>query len=212
MVSKKISFKNQIRELQEENRELKNRINVLRIAKNQLEESEDKLRTILENTIPAFVLHDFEGKILMVNNHVLKLTGYSREEFLQKNISEIALEIDPMEHRQEYWEKLEIGKNVKVYGMHKRKDDSVFPAEIMLVRLNLKEKPVIAAFARDISKHREIVENLSISKETFQLITDNANDLICIRCFATKRVFGPDNYIVRSPICQAIQDIAQICA
>ncbi len=146
----------------------------------ELKESEDNLRIILEKAVPAFALFDLEGKILMVNNQALKMTGYTREEFLQKNTMEVALEVGPMEHKQKLWEPLEVGKHINVTGTHKRKDGSVFPAETTLVRINLKGQPVIAAFVQDITKKNETERKLKISEEMYRIISKNTNDIISI--------------------------------
>ena len=61
-----------------------------------LRESEEKYRSIAENTNDALVIHDFEWKILDVNKNTCKLLGYKREElvggklnkFRGKNLSE----------------------------------------------------------------------------------------------------------------------------
>lgn len=180
MFSEIENIKDKFKELQEENRILKSQINSLKIEKTRLRESKETLRIILEEVVPAFVFLDFKGNILNANIKATELSGYSKEEFFQKNIDEIALEINPMKHRQNYWEKLELGKKVKVYGMHKRKDGSIYPAETMLVRINFNGKPVIAAFARDISKSKEAEEKANISEEMYRIISKNANDLIFI--------------------------------
>ncbi|MFX0072340.1 MAG: PAS domain S-box protein, partial [Candidatus Hermodarchaeota archaeon] len=146
----------------------------------QLEEAEERFRILIDKAVPAFAINDLEGNILMVNDLAVEMLGYSKEELLQMNITNIALEIIPLEHMKKYWEKMEIGEHVETTGMHKRKDGSALPAEEKLIKLRFKNKPAIAAFVRDISKQIKEVQELRGSEELYQLISENANDIISI--------------------------------
>ncbi|MFX1340468.1 MAG: PAS domain S-box protein, partial [Promethearchaeota archaeon] len=151
-----------------------------KLAEKKLKESEERFRIILEKAVPMMAITDLEGTILMVNDLTAKMTGYSKKELLQMNITEIALEIIPMKHRELYWEKLAIGEHVETMGTHKRKDGSTYPIEVTLVKLKFKDKPVIAAFGKDISKRREAEQELKGSEAMYRMISENANDIISL--------------------------------
>ncbi|MFX0072761.1 MAG: PAS domain S-box protein, partial [Candidatus Hermodarchaeota archaeon] len=149
-------------------------------AELKLKESEERFRILLDKAVPAFTIHDLDGNILMVNDLTVKLLGYSRDELLQMNAKDIAYEIVPMEHRRQYWEKLAIGEHVETTGMHRRKDGTIYPAEIKLVKILFKDQPVIAAFPRDISNRIKEEQELKGSEEMYRMISENANDMISI--------------------------------
>ncbi|MFX0072151.1 MAG: PAS domain S-box protein, partial [Candidatus Hermodarchaeota archaeon] len=149
-------------------------------AEQKLKESEESFRIILDKAVPAMAIGDLEGNIFMVNDLTSKMTGYSKEELLQMNASDIGLEIIPMNHKKKYWDKLTIGEHIETMGMHRRKDGSVLPVEITIVKLKLKDQPVIAAFVKDISKRRELEQELKGSEEMYRMISENANDIISI--------------------------------
>ncbi|MBD3341452.1 MAG: PAS domain S-box protein [Candidatus Lokiarchaeota archaeon] len=146
----------------------------------EIKKSKELLQTIVNNAAIGFALHDFEGNVLMVNDAALKMMGYKREEFLNLKISDIALEITPMDHKKNYWDTLSFGESFQVTGMHRRKDGSLFPAETTLIKLKFKNKPVIAAFARDLTELRESIQESKASKEIYRLISKSVNDLISI--------------------------------
>jgi PAS domain S-box-containing protein len=51
----------------------------------QLEESEDNLRTYLENAPDGVYLSDLNGKFLYVNKKTEGILGYSKEELVDNN-------------------------------------------------------------------------------------------------------------------------------
>ncbi len=149
-------------------------------AEQELKESEEVFRIMLEKSGIAIAALDLKGNFIMVNDITLKRSGYTREEFLQLNAADVALEVIPMEHKKRYWEKLAFGEHTKVIGMHKRKDGSTFPAETTLVKIKLQNQPIIAVFVRELTEYKEMLQESEISKELYQLISKNINDLISI--------------------------------
>ncbi len=64
-------------------------INEQKQVEKALRESEEKYRTLLEFAPDAFLQGDSNGNFITVNNKVIELTGYSREELFTMNISEL---------------------------------------------------------------------------------------------------------------------------
>jgi PAS domain S-box-containing protein len=59
-----------------------------KITENKLQESERKYRQLVETTGDIIFSHDSDGKITFVNQAGLEFSGYTKEEFLDKNITD----------------------------------------------------------------------------------------------------------------------------
>jgi PAS domain S-box-containing protein len=138
-----------------------------------LRESEERFRTIVEKAGDAIIAHDLDGRVLLVNSLTCEYTGYSQEELLSMNVLDIDHEIIEKEYRRRYWEKLEIGKHVKVEATHVRKDGNTYKAELYLVKIMFKGQPIILCLARDITERKQMEEALQKSEEKYRLLADN---------------------------------------
>src|SRR5690606_3138586 len=58
-------------------------------SQEQLKESEEKFRSLIQQASDGIFISDKDGKLIMVNPSACLLTGYSEEELLRMNISDI---------------------------------------------------------------------------------------------------------------------------
>lgn len=70
-------------------------------ARQALQESEDRYRDLVENSRDLVFLHDFEGRLLWVNELPARMLGYTREELTGRFIPEL-LDADARPEFQEY--------------------------------------------------------------------------------------------------------------
>jgi PAS domain S-box-containing protein len=115
----------------------------------------------MEQAGDAFLVFDYAGKIFDVNHQACQSLGYTREELLGMTILEVDTEVEKMKHKPRFWESLEPGQHITIEGMHRRKNGSTFPAEVRLGRLDLGEKRLLLALARDITKRKQREDELS---------------------------------------------------
>jgi PAS domain S-box-containing protein len=130
-----------------------------------LRESEERFRAFIEKAPIAIVVHDMKGHILITNSLMCKYTGYSADEILEKNVAEIDHNIIPQEHRRIYWQSMKVGEQVVIDAIHERKDKTTYPAEVRLVKIVIRLKPLILAFTRDITQQKEYEIELKEAKE-----------------------------------------------
>jgi len=130
-----------------------------------LKESEERFRTFIEQAPDGIVVHDLNGKILIANSMICKLTGYSEKELLKMNAAELDPDIIKKEHKRKYWESLKFGKYVKFDAFHTRKDKSVYPAEVHLVKIRFKEQLIILGFIHNITERKKYEAELKKAKE-----------------------------------------------
>ncbi|WIF95914.1 HD domain-containing phosphohydrolase [Caminicella sporogenes] len=90
--SKDLFMKNQL--LKEMNLELEASFNQLRATTEQLNFSENKYRTLIENISDFIWLIDVDGTITYVNNSIQNILGYKPQDIIGKNISTIICSLD----------------------------------------------------------------------------------------------------------------------
>jgi PAS domain S-box-containing protein len=121
-----------------------------RAATRALRDSEARFRALLENLADGVFCHDMDGRFVLVNEAVCRMTGYTRQELTSLSVTDIdARLVDRSNAR--FWTALSPGESVTIETAHKRRDGSEYPVEIRLNRLTLDDRPVILALARDIT-------------------------------------------------------------
>lgn len=90
--SKDLYEKNEM--LQEINLELEASFNQLEATTRELNYSENKYKTLIENNPDLIWVMDTEGRITFINDAVKDILGYSSDEIIGKNISEIIYSIE----------------------------------------------------------------------------------------------------------------------
>ena len=143
-----------------------------KIALNALRESETRFRQLVTQASEAFFLHDYKGKIIDVNRQACVSLGFSREELLELNLTDIDIEIRDKKHRLKYWKKLAPYDYITFEGRHRRKDGGTFPVEVRLGRVDLDEGPVLLSFVRDISERLKKDEELQRAFNEIKTLKD----------------------------------------
>ncbi len=124
-------------------------------ADEALRESEERYRELFELESDAIVLVDNEsGKILEVNAAAMVLYGYSREEWLSMNHTDVSVE--PDKTRQAAVDQL---TRIPV-RRHRKKDGTVFPVEITGRHFDWRGRSVHIAAIRDITERVEAEQAL----------------------------------------------------
>ncbi|MCL7487768.1 MAG: PAS domain S-box protein [Desulfobulbaceae bacterium] len=118
----------------------------------ELRESEQRFRALVDQAVDSFFLHDMDGRIIDVNQRVCDTLGYSREELLSMTVEDIDTEADNDAYREQHWKKMPAGTPITFEGLHRRKDGSTFPVEVRAGLLELGDQKIIMALARDLSE------------------------------------------------------------
>ena len=122
------------------------------------EESDQRIRAILEHVADGIVTLDVEGNIESFNRSARRLLGYSLEEMIGKNIDVL---VEPGRHGEfvEYLgNRLRPGKNAPTSGTHetlgRRKDKSTFPMEFLATDMRLGGRKIFIATLRDVTERK----------------------------------------------------------
>lgn len=107
---------------------------------------------------------DSANKFVYVNDAACKALGYNREELIGKTL----YEVNPMandERMKEVWTGLRQGGSFSSESIHRRKDGSEFPVEIVTTYVRFGGKEYLCGFARDITERRKLEDQFRQSQK-----------------------------------------------
>ncbi len=138
-------------------------ISELKQAVDALKENERRLRKTIETTSDGFWIVDPARRFIEVNEAYCNMSGYSRQELISMNISDIeALESNV--DTDERIRKISNQGNDRFETIHRRKDGSLFDVEVSVNLLD-QEQGLMICFCRDISE-RKAAERQLLDRET----------------------------------------------
>lgn len=143
-------------------------------AEEELRESEEKFRTLMEQSIDMFFLHDMDGKIIDVNRQGEEMTGYSRSELLSMSIPDLDPDYYQREDRGAFWKKIHYNEPFQVQARLIRKDGSIFWADVVLSKVKISGRTLFMTLSRDITERLELYEALKRSEEKYRMLYENA--------------------------------------
>ena len=147
-----------------------------KLAVDSLHESEKRFRLLVEQAGDAFFIHDYAGKILDVNRRACETLGYTRQELLEMEISDVDLEIQKEKHRHRFWEPLPSGEYITFEGVHRRKDGTTFPVEVRLGRVDLGERAHLLSLTRDITDRKQSEDELRHAFEEIKALKNRLEE------------------------------------
>jgi|GEM_PF-754968 PAS domain S-box-containing protein len=125
-----------------------------KMLEERLKESEQKFRMLFENANDAIFIHEFDGRIIEVNQTACKRLGYTKEELLNMT----PMDIDTPEYAAlvpKRIEELREKRHLIFETAHVSKDGRVIPTEISGTVIEFGGRQVILSIARDISDRKQ---------------------------------------------------------
>ncbi len=124
-----------------------------------LRESEEKYRSLFSQSTEGIYLHDFEGRILDVNQMACTQSGYSREELLGLTV----FDFHPSKNTTNLlkdeillaWRQLTPDQRVVVNIEHQRKDGTVYPVDISTGIVCYGGTNAVLAIVKDITERKK---------------------------------------------------------
>ena len=145
---------------------------------------EDQYRELLEAAPDAMVVVDQAGKIVLLNVQAEKQFGYSRNELLGQQVTNIIpagfaerLVTDATRSETDALAQ-EIGTGIELSG--RRKDGSEFPIEIMLSPRNSASGVLVTAAIRNISVRKAAEKHLLQMEEQYRGLLEAAPDAMVV--------------------------------
>ncbi|MCX5665460.1 MAG: PAS domain S-box protein [Candidatus Omnitrophica bacterium] len=129
----------------------------------EMAESEKKFKTVFDNASDGIVVADPRNKkFYMANNTICRMLGYSHDEIMKLGIADIHPE-KSLSHVVDQFEKQTRGEISLAIGLPiKRKDGTVFYADINAVPVEISGKIYLAGFFRDITDRIKVDEERNL--------------------------------------------------
>ncbi len=120
--------------------------------------SEHRFRTLVNQAVDAFSLHDEQGRFVDANKRACESLGYNREELLAMNLADVEVDLDRERYREKYWQALAVENPITTEAFHRSKDGATFPVEVRMGLLELGDQRYVMAMSRDISERLQVAE------------------------------------------------------
>jgi PAS domain S-box-containing protein len=135
-------------------------------AEDALSASEERLRAIVDTAVDAIIVIDEEGLIQSVNPATERILGYSPGEIVGKNVSLLVPGAEAAVHDKYIATYLRTGK-AKIIGIgrevdHRRKDGSVFTADLAVSEWRVGGKRYFTGTIRDITERKRHDKELQL--------------------------------------------------
>jgi PAS domain S-box-containing protein/putative nucleotidyltransferase with HDIG domain len=172
MLVGQIALANSDREYTQQDLELTERLAEFYALAINRKRSEDELALkaqLLNSANDSIVLHDFGGKYYYVNEVACKFYGYTMEEMMQKSVFDLNTP-QSVEGQQSRINELKTKGRVVFEAVNSRKDGSHIPVEVNASVINIRGKQFVLSVARDITRRKQVVEELRASEEKYRTI------------------------------------------
>lgn len=144
----------------------------------EIQKSNIRFQTLLEESVDGLYLCDSSGKIMQVNYSSYTSLGYTEEQLVGMNMSQIDLFYRTQGDITKLWSDLKEDEYKSCFTEYQRKNGETFPVEVHYGLLPLTEKSNILLFARDITDrmHAE-QEQQKINQNLELIVADRTIDL-----------------------------------
>ncbi len=125
---------------------------------------------ILDSVVDGIILSDKEGKIQILNNQILNIFGYKREELLLQPVEILIPEKYKKDHvilRNNFMKNFDnIDENMLTrYCEGKKKNNTIIFLQISLSKVTIDQQPAILLIIRDVTQKKLFEEELIRTKE-----------------------------------------------
>ncbi len=159
-------------------------------VREELNQSEEKYRTLIEQATDGIFVADQGGKFLLVNSSACKLSQYSRDELLSMSIYDI-VDKDNIKQQPLRFEELREGKSVITERVFRKKDGEPLQVEVNARQLS---DGRMLAFIRDITEKKKAEEEVVKSNARFHIISKATSDIVWDWNLQDDSLWWNDNY------------------
>lgn len=149
-----------------------------KLTEKEANKRESLYRTLFDNSPSGILIEDSNGKIIDCNIAVCNIFGFTKKEFLGKNVKTLVPKVF-YEEVKENIEKILSGNILDHTVTNIKKDGSYCFLALRESKITLPDgNPGILVIANDITKRREIEIALRQSEEKYRSLVENITDII----------------------------------
>jgi PAS domain S-box-containing protein len=151
-------------ELSSANLKLEQEIVERKRVEDELRNSEQKYRALINEASDAIVLTDMNGRLLDVNRRAVDLLGFAKEELLQKNFMDLHPEGERNAVVSAFQIALRQGSSSLSDTAIKRRDGATVPVDVTGSVIQIGDRKVVQGLFRDITERKkteEVVRNIA---------------------------------------------------
>jgi PAS domain S-box-containing protein len=127
-----------------------------RQAQEALQESERRLRALVEQAADVIGVFDRTGRFRSINQRGCKLMGYTEEEFTQLDVFMLSPKMPRERIEQLIQSVCDSDEPITLETLAQRKDGTFLPLEIRVGRLQVSNEILLLGIARDISERKQL--------------------------------------------------------
>ena len=140
----------------------------------RLLEKEFQYYALFEGTNDGIIVHDASGQVIEVNRVVCKLLGYDKKEMLRINWEKLSPSCS-ISGQHNYFDKVLKRVNIDtIETTLRKKNGSIFTAELSSRSVRFRGKQTIQTFIRDISLQKKLQVSLRESKEKYRTLVESS--------------------------------------
>ena len=128
------------------------------------EEQLKMLKESIDSHYDSAYWMDSSNRFIYVNNAGCRETGYSLDELLGQHVSLLNPSATD-ENMDRVWKYIRENGSGTGESVHRRKDGSLFPVEIVTTYVNFKGREYSCGFARDITERKKFLADITAAKE-----------------------------------------------
>lgn len=168
-------------ELDATNEELAQTNEELAQTNSMLDSERKRYKVIMEFASDAIFIVDKNGKLVDFNKQTQKMLGYQPDELHQLTI----FDWDTYLEKEKVFDLLQNGlkEPITFETKHKRKDGTIYDASITAVEIWFENEKYFYASVRDITKEKQIAEQIKDSEVTFKDIFNSVKHTVYIQDF-----------------------------
>jgi PAS domain S-box-containing protein len=146
----------------------------------ELRESEEKYRLVVENSYNAIYIYR-DSQILFANRRATDLTGFTSDDLMGMNIWDL-VHPDDRARLQDSGRRRISGSDLPANftGRIIKKSSEVLDCEFFVTRILYQGQPAILGIIRDITEQKYAEDALRLSQKNFRTVLDNLPDLVLV--------------------------------
>jgi len=142
-----------------------------------LRENERRYRTLFSQAMDGILLLDAEGNIVDVNNSFARMHGYSTEELLRMDLSQLDT-TESLALAAARMRRILRGETIGFEVEHYHQDGRILPLDVAASAIDIDGKKYALAFHRDITERRRAEKELKRSQQALRGLSKAANEAL----------------------------------